>query len=368
MSKNEAQRASNKRSIIRMSQTTNGFTNDTLLEELTTTLDMLDDYWVQFQAVQLAIEATCGSKEIEMQIIEMVDTERVYQSTKAKIKGFIKRYTDQDNQQQGHIGQGPGNAPVNQQANSSRLPKLEVPQFDGTYNTWTTFKDLFKAMVIDQVGLTDARKLQYLKISVKNEAADIVSEYKIIDANFAPAWQALEDRYDNERLIINSHLKILFDQPVMSTESAIDLRMLLRTTQKCLRSLKSLGGPTEQWDWLLIYMLVARLDFKTRRYWELTHTAKQMATLDELIKALENRCNALEIESSSVVTSKIETKSSLNKQFDKRKLQQSSKVLNSSISSSNCPICGGTHVPSDWQEIMMVVQNWLLSFPCVLNV
>lgn len=84
-----------------MSQTENGYTNDTPLPELETNLDLLEDYWTQFQSVQLAIQATC--REIDMQIIEMVDAENVYRSTESKIRGFIKRYTDQ--QQQGAGGQ-----------------------------------------------------------------------------------------------------------------------------------------------------------------------------------------------------------------------------------------------------------------------
>lgn len=351
MSKNDAQRASNKRSILRMSQTTNGFTNNTPLEELETNLDMLDDYWVQFQAAQIAIESTCGKNEIDMQIIEMVDTERAYQTTKSKIKGLVKRYADfdkQQNQQQGAGGQQQGAGGQQQGGDqqgargqgNTRLPKLELPQFDGTYIAWTTFKDMFKSMVTDQAGIANAQKLQYLKTSCKGEASDIVSEYQTIDANFDPAWDALEERFENRRMIISSHLKLLFDQPIMTTESAESLRLLLRTTQKSLRSLKSLGGPTEHWDWLLIHLIVVRLDSETRRYWELKHTTKEMATWDELVKALENRCNALESDNSSVV---------VNKSYEKKKSQpnSASRVLHTTVSSNNCSICNGNHDPSE---------------------
>lgn len=362
MTKNEAQRTSNKRSIIRMSQLANGFTYDTPLEELETTLDMLDDYWSQFQTVQLAIEATCGPKEIDMQVVEMVDTERVYQSTKSTIKVLIKRLADQNNRdqgggyrqgnQQGQHNQGHGNQQGNQPVNVSKLPKLELPQFDGTYIAWTAFKDMFTSMVKDQAGIADAQKLQYLKISCncKCEADDIVSEYQTIDANFDPAWKALEHRFENPRMIISSHLKLLFEQPIMISESAESLRLLLRTTQKSLRSLKILGGPVEHWDWLLIHLILARLDSKTRRYWELTHTTKAMATFDQLVKALENRCNALETDCSSEV--KVLPTSSSFKQMERTKQHHSSKVLNSSISASNCPICGSSHVPAESKEFL----------------
>lgn len=372
--KNEAQRASNKRSIIRMSQTVNGYTNDTPREDLDTSMDMLDDYWTQFQSAQLAIEASSGIHEIDLEIIEMVDTERAYQTVKSRLKAFIKRYTDQEiNQQRQQQNPGHGNPPQgNRQVDNSKLPKLELPQFDGTYIGWTPFKDMFKSMVIDQPGITNARKLQYLKSSCCNEAEDIVSEYETIDANFTPAWDALEGRFENARMIICSHLSVLFNQPNITTESAASLRLLLRTTQKCLRSLKLLGGPTDHWDWLLIHIVVVRLDSKTRRYWELTHTTKVMATWDQLVAALETRCNALETESSS----KVETSSSIslvNKTFDKKKSQQSSKVLNASVSSSKCPICEGTHAPADCKEFLVknydgrveLASKYSLCFKCL---
>lgn len=209
-------------------------------------------------------------------------------------------------------------------------------------------------MVRNQDGLPDARKLQYLKNSCSgdNEANDIVSQYQTIDANFVPAWTSLEERFENSRMIISSYLKVLFDQPIMQTESATSLRLLLRTTQKTLRSLKILGAPTEHWDWMLIHLILVRLDPKTRRYWELIHTSKVMPTFEELVKALENRCNALEVgDSSSYV--KVESKPINNNQSDKRKQQQqTSKVLTATNSSITCPICGGAHLPSECKEFL----------------
>lgn len=345
-----------------MAQTVNGYNNDTPFESLDTALGLLDDYWAQFQSAQLAIESVTGPKEIDIEVNEMVDTENSYSSTKAKLKRFMKRYTDLENQQcfneENQRGNQRGNHRGNQQdgnqnaneraiAIQPKLPKLEVPVFEGTFDKWLEFKDLFQSMVIDQRGITNTVKLQYLKVSAKGEADDIVSEYKINDANFDLAWEALKDRFDNKRLIVLSHLKLLFDQPNITTESPTALRLLLRTTQKCLRSLKSLGGPTEHWDWLLIYMIVVRLDPKTRRYWEMKHTEKEMATWDQLVKAMEDRCNALEIEGSTtvaaVVPDKVE-KSSINKQIVKRKSpQSSSSILSSTISSNVCVICNANH-------------------------
>lgn len=138
MAKNEAQRTSNKRLIVRMAKKVEGYSENTPLAELETNLEILEDYWVQFQTVQISIEAVTGPQDMDFQIIEMVDDENVYQSTKSKMRGFIYQYADQNNQQN---QQGNPNQQQNQQVNNSRLPK-----FDGTYIAWTAFKDMFTSI------------------------------------------------------------------------------------------------------------------------------------------------------------------------------------------------------------------------------
>lgn len=60
------------------------------------------------------------------------------------------------------------------------------------------------------------------------------------DANFALAWKALEDSYQNIRLIIRAHLSKLFGQEKIVKESGTALRQLIRTTSGIVRSLDRL--------------------------------------------------------------------------------------------------------------------------------
>ncbi len=71
---------------------------------------------------------------------------------------------------------------------------------------------------------------------------------------------------------------ILFDQDVITCEGSVSLRLLLRTTQQCLRLLQSLGAPIETWDWFLVHLTTMKLDPKARRYLELKHTLKEVPT------------------------------------------------------------------------------------------
>jgi len=47
-----------------------------------------------------------------------------------------------------------------------RLPAIELPSFDGSYEGWISFQDLFLATIHSNSDLSGAQKLQYLKSAV----------------------------------------------------------------------------------------------------------------------------------------------------------------------------------------------------------
>ena len=62
------------------------------------------------------------------------------------------------------------NAPV-ADCNGVRLPKLDVPTFDGDVLHWSQFWERFKISVYDRPHLSDSEKLVYLQQAVKNGSA-----------------------------------------------------------------------------------------------------------------------------------------------------------------------------------------------------
>ena len=117
-----------------------------------------------------------------------------------------------------------GQAVSNNQGSSSgvlssklKLPKLQLPTFTGSYTEWTSFFDLFKAAVDSNTQLTNCEKLNYLKACVKGDAAKLISSFSITDYNYGIAMTMLRDRYENERSIVNAHLKALWSQQVLKS-------------------------------------------------------------------------------------------------------------------------------------------------------
>lgn len=152
--------------------------------------------------------------------------------------------------------------------NMVHLPKIQLPTFNGCYEDWPAFKDLFVSLVHNNPSLSNVQKLHYLKTSVTAEAELLLKHFKITSSNYLYAWDCLKARYGNKRLILNCTMKKLFNQKKMTTQSAVQLKGLLDTTTECLNSLRNLDISTGSWDPIIIYLLVQKLDPETHKSWE----------------------------------------------------------------------------------------------------
>ncbi|KAI4472993.1 hypothetical protein M0802_016379 [Mischocyttarus mexicanus] len=92
---------------------------------------------------------------------------------------------------------------------NSRLPELTVPRFEGEYLKWPEFKAMFSSVIGERENLSELERFQYLKSAVAGSAATLINHLPPMDSLFSTAWSLLTARYENERLIVNSHLERL---------------------------------------------------------------------------------------------------------------------------------------------------------------
>ncbi|XP_054267255.1 uncharacterized protein LOC128989390 [Macrosteles quadrilineatus] len=176
-----------------------------------------------------------------------------------------------------------------------KLPQISLPQFAGDYQSWKPFSDLFDSLVISNPDLTDVTRLHYLKNSLVGEAAQLISSFQITEENFIPAWEKLVARFENKRVLINKHLDDIFNIQPLKQKSAKGLNHLISTVNESLGSLKSLGSPIDQWDHILVYLTVHRLDPDTHEAWELHQgVSTEPSSLQDLQTFIEGRVRALE--------------------------------------------------------------------------
>ena len=94
--------------------------------------------------------------------------------------------------------------------------------------------------------------------------------------------EILVDRYENERLIINTHIDNIMKLPSLATENTNQIHQIVGNTKCNLEALKAMNLHKETWDLMIIYILVHKLHNKTKREWELQISSKELPTLHQL--------------------------------------------------------------------------------------
>ncbi|XP_062538626.1 uncharacterized protein LOC134206899 [Armigeres subalbatus] len=91
-----------------------------------------------------------------------------------------------------------------------KLPELRLPSFSGRLREWATFRDMFQSLIHRNRQLYDMDKFIYLRSSLVGEALQEVAALEMTSANNAIAWDLLQKRYENRKLIVKAHLDALF--------------------------------------------------------------------------------------------------------------------------------------------------------------
>lgn len=178
---------------------------------------------------------------------------------------------------------------------SVKLPQIQITKFDGSFFRWLEFRDTFMNLIHNNERIPSIQKFHYLISYLVGDAARVISNIQVSSANYSSAWQLLYDRYNNKRLLINHHLKSLFNIQQISKDSAGSLRYLVDHVTKNLRALSSLGQPTDHWDTIIIFMITSKLDNNTLIKWEeQRNNLGDIPTFDEFKSFLIDRAYVLE--------------------------------------------------------------------------
>ncbi|XP_048487283.1 uncharacterized protein LOC105396586 isoform X3 [Plutella xylostella] len=223
-----------------------------------------------------------------------------------------------------------------------RLPKINLPYFDGSINQWLEFRDTYLSLIHNNNSINDINKFHYLRASLKNTAALIIQSLDFRAENYAIAWQLLSDRYDNERLLINNHLNDLFNVKPIASESSSALRNIIDSTNKNLRALASLGQPTDHWDTLIIHIMSNKLDSNTMRQWEeQKNTMNSFPSLQLFLKFISDRADLLDTLHTNKTNNN--TITFQNKTIPTKHIQKNNYIQKSQPNSMICPMCKNNH-------------------------
>ena len=151
---------------------------------------------------------------------------------------------------------------------SINLQKLDIPKFNGQYEQWENFRDIFRSLVHDCEDITKIAKFQYLKTHVLNEALEEIKHITLIENNYDKAWKALLDKYENQRRLVSLHLSKFFSIKPMKNESSVELKRVMTDSLAPIESLEAVNRNVKHWDDLLVYIVTERFEVNLRREWE----------------------------------------------------------------------------------------------------
>jgi len=85
-------------------------------------------------------------------------------------------------------------------------PNIDLPKFDGSYERWIPFRDLFESLIASNIALSLVQKLH----SLSGDAAKVIAALEITNDNYEVAWDLLKQRYENKKLIVQYLIQMLF--------------------------------------------------------------------------------------------------------------------------------------------------------------
>lgn len=229
-------------------------------------LELLRETWNEFRTHYYELSATSNtvSERINMQAL---------QSTYTKVVGkYIDSMTDD---------------------NASGLPTLNIPEFSGNINEWRSFIELFNKIVHEK-NISIAYKMQYLKSSLKGQAAGLIAHLSTAD-QYENCLEILHRRFENKRVLFSKYIDNILNLPHHRVESSSELRELHDVASESMLAIQNLGFITENCDPLIIHILSEKLHEETLKHYECQlKDIRKPSTLNEFLKYIENRYLAIQ--------------------------------------------------------------------------
>ncbi|XP_062708742.1 uncharacterized protein LOC134288310 [Aedes albopictus] len=293
----------------------------------------LQSAYAEFAGFHSQIVAVIPDEAMEQEEETYVRFEALYNFTFAGVK---KRIMNQHAQ------------PAPQVVIHQQPLKAPIPTFDGDYANWPKFKAVFQ----DVIALSrdsDAIKLYHLDKALVGAAAGVLDTKTLNEGNYAQAWRILSDRYENQRMIVETHIRGLLSLKKMTSQSSKELQRLVDDCTKHVESLEyqkqPLLGVSEL---VVVYLLTSALDDSTRLQWEQSMASStDLPKYDETVNFLQSQCKVLERWEAARSTTTIETNFEPKQSSTESKLpsqQVFATTTESQEPKDKCDFCRGFHL------------------------
>ncbi|KAL0880052.1 hypothetical protein ABMA27_002545 [Loxostege sticticalis] len=172
-----------------------------------------------------------------------------------------------------------------------KLPKIQLPTFSGNIKQWPEFIDTFNSLIHDCPSLTDVEKFQYLVSSLSGDPLSLIRKFPVTGDYYSDAYAALVARYQHKRELSFTCWKDTFVS--FKLNNAIEFRRSLDCIDENLSILRKQDLPVENWDFILVYHILSKLDSKLRREFEEKYINTEIPEYSQLKEFLHSKCESL---------------------------------------------------------------------------
>ncbi|XP_063989696.1 uncharacterized protein LOC135168980 [Diachasmimorpha longicaudata] len=180
-----------------------------------------------------------------------------------------------------------------------RLPELDIPKFDGSYESYHPFWDIYDCTINQNSDLSKVQKLQYFRSLLTGRAAKAIESLSNTEENYDTALEIIKKKFDNTRKIVRRHWELLQEYPRLIRDTPEALGHLVDTFYQHTRALSNLKQPVEQWDLPLIHLIQSKISPETVYLWELKIKDSNLPKYTSLLEFLENRSHCSSVSTSS---------------------------------------------------------------------
>jgi len=224
-----------------------------------------------------------------------------------------------------------------------KLPKIDVPTYDGDLTKYFWFKNRFDSLVHNNPALegNDVGKYHYLTSALVGDAAAVVSDFTLNNLGYQQAYDHFVSSYENNKAIVAAHFSRIYTIELIKNEN--EIREMLSRINSAVRGLSCYGVQIDDaFSRFLTFLVSMKLDKFTRRDWRNSLTSKEdYPRFDKLEDFLKNRMFGAE-ENAKLASAP--TGKSFNSDSKTKSYQKAYATLDTSSKKNQCVLsCGENH-------------------------
>ena len=250
---------------------------------------------------------------------------------------------------------------------ATRLPKLTIPVFSGDSLQWQSFWDCFQAAVDRNPSITEVQKLNYLRTLLQGSALRVITGLPLTNDSYQHSVILLKERYGEPHKLVDAHMQALIGLSNPANTLAA-LQLFHDSVEGHIRSLESLGTSQDQYEAMLVPIILKKLSPETRKNLARGHDSTQW-TLTELQEAILREVHILEMgtdyshQQGSLSTPTASFVTGTERQTHRKNRENQTR--------HGCVYCKGSHSPShctsitDKKKRIEIIKRDMLCFNCL---